>query len=46
MEDEQQNGLFITSQEELTESVYNNLLVKPKHKEIKKEINKFIGELI
>jgi hypothetical protein len=45
MEEIKQDGLFITPQEDLTESVYNNLLVKPKHKEIKKEINKFIEGL-
>ncbi|HUS51068.1 MAG TPA: hypothetical protein VMZ91_12945 [Candidatus Paceibacterota bacterium] len=42
---EQENGVFITPQEELTESVYNNLLMKPKHKEINKEMSKFIGNL-
>ena len=39
------NGVFITPQEELTESVYNNILIKPKHKRINKEISRFLEGL-
>jgi hypothetical protein len=40
-----EQGVFITPQEELTESVYNNLIYKQKVNESKKEIVKFLEGL-
>ena len=42
---EEENGVFVTPQEELTESVYNNILLKPKHKNINKEMSRFVEGL-
>lgn len=41
---ENKNGVFITSQEELTEDVYNALIYRPKSRRIREEVLKELGK--